>query len=429
MWGAARGTFQRCAIPVLTACTVETKINSRNVLRPVSRTLAVSSVQFNSPKRGFLENFLDNLKQEYNKDAELKESIKKFRKEAQELEDSEALKKARQKYEEISRETGQGTDAVRETLGKIKSRVSEASEEISKTEFVKQASRVSEGISEAAKSATDSEAFKKVASGFDNITKGTGIPPSSLYRPPASLRMRNELQTKINTEEIEANEDATGVVMHKDSVWNQQWENFKNSKVGERISDLRMKYDESDNPMIRASRFITEKIGDVAGGVFGKTDVSEVMTEIAKMEPNFSAQSFLRFCRKELIPNILEAICQNEKEIVKDWCTEAPYTQLIFPITQAEQHGLRYHSRVIDLDHIDIAAATKVDQGPVLVISFQTQQIIYVQNSRGEVVEGDAEQVMRVYHVWALCRDLEEMNPRAAWRLIDQSMSATPMLL
>lgn len=62
----------------------------------------------------------------------------------------------------------------------------------------------------------------------------------------------------------------------------------------------------------------------------------------------------------------------------------------MFPITQAEELGLSYQSHVIDLDHLDIAAATKVDHGPVLVVSFQTQQIIYVQNSKGEVVEGSA---------------------------------------
>jgi len=36
---------------------------------------------------------------------------------------------------------------------------------------------------------------------------------------------------------------------------------------------------------------------------------------------------------------------------------------------------------------------------------------------------------MKVYHVWALCRDVEEIDPRAAWKVIDQSMSASPMLL
>lgn len=59
------------------------------------------------------------------------------------------------------------------------------------------------------------------------------------------------------------------------------------------------------------------------GGVFQNTEVSQVMTEITKIEPDFSAQSFLSFCRKDVIPNILEAMSQKNKEIVKDWCTEA----------------------------------------------------------------------------------------------------------
>lgn len=49
-------------------------------------------------KGGFLSGFFDNLKEEYNKNKEMKESIKKFRQEAQKLEDSDALKEARKKY-------------------------------------------------------------------------------------------------------------------------------------------------------------------------------------------------------------------------------------------------------------------------------------------------------------------------------------------
>lgn len=46
------------------------------------------------------------------------------------------------------------------------------------------------------------------------------------------MRMRKD-QMEMSDREVEANTDATNVVMHKDSVWNQQWETFKNSKVGE----------------------------------------------------------------------------------------------------------------------------------------------------------------------------------------------------
>lgn len=56
-------------------------------------------------RRGFLGEFLDNLKQELNKNKEMKENIKKFREEAKKLEESDALKQARRKYVSIQPQT------------------------------------------------------------------------------------------------------------------------------------------------------------------------------------------------------------------------------------------------------------------------------------------------------------------------------------
>lgn len=52
-------------------------------------------------RKGFLGEFMDNLKQELSKNKEMKENIKKFREEAKKLEESEALKQARRKYVRI----------------------------------------------------------------------------------------------------------------------------------------------------------------------------------------------------------------------------------------------------------------------------------------------------------------------------------------
>ena len=38
--------------------------------------------------------------------------------------------------------------------------------------------------------------------------------------------------------EFEADTETTNVVMHKDSMWNKQWETFKNSSVGESNKSL-----------------------------------------------------------------------------------------------------------------------------------------------------------------------------------------------
>jgi type III secretory pathway component EscR len=51
-----------------------------------------------SSKTGFFQELVDNVKQGFEKNKELKQSIKQFREEAKKLEQSDALKEARSKF-------------------------------------------------------------------------------------------------------------------------------------------------------------------------------------------------------------------------------------------------------------------------------------------------------------------------------------------
>lgn len=55
-------------------------------------------VRYASGRKGFLGEFVDNLRQEFSKSQEMKDNIKKFREEAKRLEESDALQQARKKY-------------------------------------------------------------------------------------------------------------------------------------------------------------------------------------------------------------------------------------------------------------------------------------------------------------------------------------------
>ena len=108
-----------------------------------------------------------------------------------------------------------------------------------------------------------------------------------------------------------------------------------------------MKYEESDNPVIRASRLLTDKVTDVMGGLFQKTELSETLTEICKLDPNFDKVKFLRDCETDIIPNILEAMVRGDLEILKDWCHEAPYNLISQPLQTARKLGYRLDSKIL----------------------------------------------------------------------------------
>lgn len=210
----------------------------------------------------------------------------------------------------------------------------------------------------------------------------------------------------------------------------QSWQNFKdNNPYMNKVLDWKIQYDESDNPMVRASRFITDKVTDIVGGLFQKTELSQTLTEICKLDPSFDKAEFLKMCERDIIPNILEAMIRGELEILKDWCYEAPFNVLSMPIKQAMERGLRFDSKILDIDRTDLLLGKVMEQGPVLIINFQAQQIMCLRDKKGNVVEGDPEKVLRVSYVWALCRDTAELNPRAAWKLLDISASSSEQLL
>ncbi|XP_066551785.1 mitochondrial import inner membrane translocase subunit TIM44 [Amia ocellicauda] len=424
-------------------------LNRAHVYRICGSTAVSPQVRYASGgsggRKGFLSEFLDNLKQELSKNKEMSESIKKFREEAQKLEESDALRQARRKYKTIESETVKTSEVLKKKLGEISETVKESLEEVSRSDLGK---KLKEGVEEAAKTAKHSAEsvsksgeklgktgpFRAISQGMETVKKEIDdLGQSGPYRPPPRLRKRTEFLGKSGESEdkvFEANEEAMGVVLHKDSKWYQQWKDFKdNNVVFNRFFEMKMKYDESDNAFIRASRAVADKVTDLLGGLFSKTEMSEVLTEILKVDPSFDKDSFLKQCERDIIPNILEAMIRGELDVLKDWCYEATYSQLAHPIQQAKAMGLKFHSKILDIDNIDLAMGKMMEQGPVLIITFQAQLVMVIRSPKGDVVEGDPDKVLRMMYVWALCRDQDELNPYAAWRLLDISASSTEQIL
>ncbi|KAK2586837.1 hypothetical protein KPH14_009776 [Odynerus spinipes] len=403
---------------------------------------SLSLRQYSNPARKptFLSQFLENIKQEMQKNKEMKESLKKFREEAEKLEQSEALRSARQKFQAVESEASKSSEVIKEKLDSFKEKVQEVIEEASKSELGKKAGLLGEEITKSAKGAAETISEKSQALGktgaFQAISQTAEVVRKELdhqgiqgrvYVPLTKLRKRKEVaETDLDDREVQPNTDARGVELHKDFKFYQSWQNFKdNNPYVNKILDWKIKYDESDNPVIRASRLFTEKLSYVISGAVQKTDLSKILTELCRLDPNFDKNQFLRDCETDIIPNILEAIIRGDLEILKDWCYEATYNVISQPIIQAQKLGLRLDNKILDIENVDLYMGKMMEQGPVLMITFQCQQIMCVRDKNNKVVEGDPEKVMRYNHVWVLCRDPTELNPKAAWRLLEIGCSGS----
>lgn len=208
-------------------------------------------------------------------------------------------------------------------------------------------------------------------------------------------------------------------------LW-ESWKKFKAENiVMQKLSDFKDRYDESDHVLVRATRSVTDTISSV----FHNAEMSEVVTELCRVEPDFSLVNFLRQCETDIIPNVLEAIAQENLEVLKDWCFEAPFRVLSHPITEHRQKGHQTYCKVLDVHNVDVVTGKLMEHGPVLIISFSAQQIMYIKDINGLLVDGDPHTVIRVMYTWAMCRDVNEIHPRAAWKLLDIAANSTAQLL
>lgn len=108
--------------------------------RPLSARLA--QLHYSTKRPSFFSQFIDNLKQEMDKNKDMKDNIKKFREEAQKLEQSDALKTARQKFNTVESEASKGGDVLRERIDSLKGRVQDVLEEAGKSDLGKRASNL-----------------------------------------------------------------------------------------------------------------------------------------------------------------------------------------------------------------------------------------------------------------------------------------------
>ena len=82
-----------------------------------------------------------------------------------------------------------------------------------------------------------------------------------MYRPPAELRLRRERDLEADSRIIEINTEATGITVHRDSKFSQSWQDFRDSNPYiNKVLEWRAKLDESDNPMVRASLLVKDKV-------------------------------------------------------------------------------------------------------------------------------------------------------------------------
>ncbi|KRZ53771.1 Mitochondrial import inner membrane translocase subunit TIM44, partial [Trichinella nativa] len=392
----------------------------------------------NEKNRGFFSGLINSIKSELARNKELKENLAKLKAESERLEQSEALKKAREKFDLIERETMRSSQYLRVKIAELQKELKQSLNEAKKMEFAQKGIEVGASAVKSAKEAANilgksmdsisqTRTFQAIASKakivkeeFNDFALSGGY----VYERLPKLRKRKECVESDEKKIIKPNSEATSVEVHKDQKWYAALKSWTESNAYYRkFLDVKMQIAESENPVVRATRYFGGKLSEffdnLLDAFLDNCSVSEVLTEICRIDPNFDVTDFRKQCQRDFIPNVIEASNRGEEEILRDWCSEGAFNQLIALLSECKRAGYKHTFRLFDIDNVEIITGKITDMGPVLLVAFQTRQLRSIQTPDGKFVFGTTDYPLLITHLWAFCRDVDEPNAKAAWRVVD----------
>jgi len=378
------------------------------------------------PTNSFFGRFMDNIREEDPQKKQMRESMERLTEDINKFSQSDNVQKVREQYTKIESETAEGAQKARQQMNKFKEDVKERARD---SEVLKKAGenmqKMGENISSKGEQFVKTEAYQKISAGskvvkeeFDNtLLKGSGM---KVYKAPKKLRMRSERNLEAEQRIVEANPHAQGMVLHKNSKILESWNNFKdNNKYVNNLMGLKTKLDESDNIFIRATYSISDRVTDLLGGMFNNS-VSQVLTDVTKVDPKFDIDQFLLEMEYDIIPNVLEALIRPELPILKDWTFERIYAFVSEQQKSLEALGYTQKMEVLDLDGLELVEGIMGDEGPMLIFRFKVQMTHVVKDSEGKLKEDTSpDKVIVRHHLWGMIRDQNDFNPKSAWKVIE----------
>lgn len=215
------------------------------------------------------------------------------------------------------------------------------------------------------------------------------------------------------------------MVEHKESRWTSRWSNFvDNNRLLQRFFGMKRTYEESNNVFVYFAREITNTISDRFTALFSENETGRAMREIQARDPSFHIEKFMKFATEHIVPEILDAFLAGDLATLRVWCSEAMFNMLKANFESQLKPGCRLEGRVLDMRHLELVTAKLLDTTPVVVFSFYTQQISYMRDAAGEIVEGAEDRIENVLYVMALAKEEPSSTGQVnavtqGWRLVE----------
>ncbi|MEM9750876.1 MAG: Tim44/TimA family putative adaptor protein [Pseudomonadota bacterium] len=166
--------------------------------------------------------------------------------------------------------------------------------------------------------------------------------------------------------------------------------------------------DRDDDKIVRLPGAAEPRVRQTMGDVDG-------LVELQIADRSFEPDSFLQGAQSAY-EMIVEAFAAGDRDALKGLLSDDVLRNFETAIAKREEESFNAETQFVDVAEPKIVKASVTDRRARVVVDFQSQQVRFVKNAEGAVVEGDPTRVDTVKDRWTFARDVDSKDPN--WTLV-----------
>ena len=157
-----------------------------------------------------------------------------------------------------------------------------------------------------------------------------------------------------------------------------------------------------------------------------ESESAKVILSLRTIDPSFRVDSFLQECREFIIPDLIESFLNEDLVRLREMTTESTFNLLKANLQQTKGPNGMLDGQLFDLRNVDLVAMKMIDDKPILIVSFQTQQLFVIRDlATGEIIEGEEDKLELYEYVCAFTKQQstnEESGGGTRWKVVEMSI-------
>jgi len=305
-------------------------------------------------------------------------------------------------------------DKSKEVSQNVSEFVKNTANSVNESEIVNKAK--TEGISGIAQTVTDAakNVAQNVKEGFEKVTDAvTNAVPNPFQGKWENNQIEQEKRLWSYEEALkrEQTESHDSNVL-REYAWGPSWEHFR---ANDPVITSIFAYDDGNqkSDFFRSTKNkLTSSFSDTKAGI----------QEIQSADQSFDIDAVLRAMKNYTIPVILESYFNGKKEELKQWTSDDLFASLVQDIDQRKE-SIDEKAQIMDarvkIKEINPVYAKLVNNRPVMVLSFKTDQAVLKKDEQGKVIEGDEAITEEKRYAAALVKEGGDNPITGGWRFLE----------